>query len=66
MVEEPILFLVLAYRIEGLSAGSYLVYDLGGRSFDCALAEVKSDREELRLTVYAADGNPLLGGSDIV
>jgi hypothetical protein len=65
VVEEPILFLVLAYRIGNLKPGSYLVYDFGGGSFDCALAEVKSIGGEVRLTVYAADGDPLLGGADI-
>jgi hypothetical protein len=65
VVEEPILFLVLAYRIGALKPGSYLVYDLGGGSFDCALAEVKPDGQAVHLTIYAADGNPLLGGADI-
>lgn len=61
VVEEPVLFLVLARRLEALRPGnSYLVYDLGGGSFDSALAEVSNDG---RMTVYASQGNPTLGGS---
>ena len=62
VVEEPVLFLALASRLGTLQPGSYLVYDLGGGSFDCALAEVEADRQ---LTVYASSGDPLLGGSTI-
>lgn len=62
VIEEPILFLGLAHRLETLQPGSYMVYDLGGGSFDCALAEVGDDR---RLTVYASHGHPLLGGVHI-
>ena len=61
IAEEPILFLTLARRLGDLKEGSYLVYDLGGGSFDCALVEVKEDE----MLVYGADGHPLLGGSDI-
>ena len=61
VVEEPILFLALAHQLEVLRpGGSYLVYDLGGGSFDSALAEVSSDG---RMTVYASQGNPTLGGT---
>ena len=59
--EEPILFLTLARRLGDLAEGSYLVYDIGGGSFDCALVEVKEDE----MLVYGADGHPLLGGSDV-
>lgn len=59
IIEEPVLFLVLAHRLEALSPGSYLVYDVGGGSFDCTLAEV---REDGKMAVYAAQGNPTLGG----
>ncbi len=59
--EEPILFLTLARRLGGLEEGAYLVYDIGGGSFDCALVEVKEDE----MLVYGADGHPLLGGSDV-
>ena len=60
VIEEPILFLVLANRLGKLDPGSYMVYDVGGGSFDCALAEVGTDGE---MTVYAAHGNPKLGGA---
>ncbi len=61
VVEEPILFLTLARRLGDLSDGSYLVYDVGGGSFDSALVEVTGTE----MLVYGADGHPLLGGSDI-
>jgi hypothetical protein len=59
VVEEPVLFLALAHRMGQLTPGSYMVYDVGGGSFDCALAEVGTDGE---MTVYAAQGDPTLGG----
>ena len=62
VVEEPVLFLALANRLGTLEPGSYLVYDLGGGSFDCALAELETDGQ---MTVYASSGDPLLGGSTI-
>ena len=61
IVEEPILLLTLARRLGNLEEGSYLVYDLGGGSFDCAIVEIKRDE----MLVYGANGHPLLGGSDI-
>lgn len=61
IAEEPILFLTLARKLGDLKEGSYLVYDLGGGSFDCALVEVMEDE----MLVYGADGHPLLGGSDV-
>ena len=57
--DEPVLFLALAHRLGKLTPGSYMVYDVGGGSFDCALAEVGDDGE---MTVYAAQGDPTLGG----
>ena len=60
VVEEPILLLALVHRLRTLAPGSYLVYDLGGGSFDCAIAEVGEDG---RMTVYASHGHPLLGGA---
>ncbi len=63
IIEEPILFLTLARRLGNLEEGSYLVYDIGGGSFDCALIEFREGVE--RRVVYGADGHPLLGGSDI-
>ena len=69
IVEEPILLLVAAYHLGQLEAGSsYLVYDLGGGSFDCALAQIEEesdDSDELAMVVYGARGDPGLGGSDI-
>ena len=62
VIEEPILFFILANRLGSLQPGSYMVYDLGGGSFDCALAEVGADEQ---MTVYASSGNPVLGGSEI-
>ena len=59
VVQEPVLFLELARQLDRLPAGSYLVYDVGGGSFDCAIAEVGADGQ---MSVYAAHGNPLLGG----
>ena len=61
IVDEPILLLTLARRLGNIGQGSYLVYDLGGGSFDSALVEVK----ETEMLVYGADGHPLLGGADI-
>ena len=69
IVEEPILLLVAAFQLRKLQAGSsYLVYDLGGGSFDCTLAQIEEDHDEdgsLRMVVYGAHGDPALGGSDI-
>lgn len=67
IVEEPILMLVAALQLRKLQAGaSYLVYDLGGGSFDCALAQIEEDEEgSLQMVVYGAEGDPALGGSDI-
>ena len=62
IIEEPILFLALAHQLRTLEPGSYLVFDLGGGSFDCALAQVNDDQE---MTVYGADGIPTLGGSNM-
>ena len=67
VVDEPVLFLAAAQRnIDPDSPfklrGSYMVYDLGGGSFDCTLVEVRDDGE---MIVYGADGHPLLGGSNI-
>ena len=63
LVDEPVLFLTLLWRMGQLDPGSYLVYDLGGGSFDCAVIEVNEKNE---MIVYGADGHPLLGGADIL
>ena len=65
VTEEPLLFLALAYSLEQLDEGSYLVYDFGGGSFDCAIADMERAQDTFNLTVYAAAGDPLLGGMDI-
>ena len=62
IVEEPLLLLALAHEMGTLNAGSYMVYDLGGGSFDCALAQIDDNKE---MIIYGADGNPTIGGSDI-
>ena len=67
VIDEPVLFLAAAQRnIDPDSQfklrGSYLVYDLGGGSFDCALVDVRDDGE---MIIFGADGDPLLGGSNI-
>ena len=61
ITEEPLLFLALGDVIGSLTDGSYLVYDLGGGSFDCALVS----KEGQELTVYSEEGLPALGGMDI-
>ena len=66
VVEEPLLLLALAYELGSLDPGSYLVYDLGGGSFDCALAQIKeADEGANQMIIFGADGNPTIGGSDI-
>ena len=67
VIDEPVLFLAAAQRnIEPDSQfrlrGSYMIYDLGGGSFDCALVDVREDGE---MIIFGADGDPLLGGSNI-
>ena len=61
VTEEPLLVLAVGAAIGSLSDGSYLVYDLGGGSFDCAIAEIKGGN----LTVYSEEGLPTLGGVNI-
>ena len=67
VTEEPLLLLALGKGIGSRALGEgeardglYMVYDLGGGSFDCAVAEIKGDD----LTVYANEGMPQ-GGADI-
>ena len=62
VADEPVLFLTLLRRMGQLQTGSYLVYDIGGGSFDCAVVAVS---ETDKMIVYGADGHPLLGGADI-
>ncbi len=71
VIEEPSLFLLAAEQLSSaaeterpisLSSGSYLIYDMGGGSFDCALIET---REGSQTRIYGANGHPLLGGADV-
>ena len=61
IVEEPFLFMLATRVIGQLQPGSYLAYDVGGGSFDCAVVEIRDDKTQ----IYGADGHPSLGGSDI-
>lgn len=69
VVDEPILFLVAALNNDPDSIlkrpGSYLIYDLGGGSFDCALVGMDNQEYNRTIVVSGADGHPLLGGSNI-
>ncbi len=60
-VEEPLLLLALGREISSLDDGIYMVYDLGGGSFDCAVVKVTSNQ----LIVLADHGLPTLGGMNI-
>jgi len=71
IVEEPLLFLNSVLQLTGREIagilgeeleGPYLVYDIGGGSFDCALVEVMPS---LQVRIYGAEGHPALGGSII-
>ena len=67
VVEEPVLFLAAVQSNPNPNfgiglRGSYMVYDVGGGSFDCALVEVRDNNE---MIVYGADGHPLLGGANL-
>lgn len=61
ILEEPVMFLLAARRLGELNDGSYLVYDVGGGSFDCALVEVAGEE----MLIFGAEGHPQLGGSYI-
>lgn len=67
--EEPLLLVALGDARGTLTPGSYMVYDLGGGSFDCAVVEIEDGEDENGedkrwLTVYAQEGL-LIGGVDI-
>ena len=67
--EEPLLLAALGDARGTLAPGSYMVYDLGGGSFDCAVVEIEDGKDENGedkrwLTVYAQEGL-LIGGVDI-
>ena len=59
--QEPLLLMSLGKEIGSLVDGYYLVYDLGGGSFDCTAVEVRNDE----LIVLAEEGLSALGGMDI-
>ena len=61
ITQEPLLLLALGRSIESLENGRYLVYDLGGGSFDCAIVEVKDED----LIVLSDESLPTLGGMDV-
>ena len=61
IAEEPVLLLALGAQIGSLQDGAYLVYDLGGGSFDCAIAEISGGH----ITVLSEEGLPTLGGMNV-
>lgn len=44
--EEPLLLVALGDARGTLAPGSYMVYDLGGGSFDCAVVEIEDGKDE--------------------
>ena len=59
--EEPLLLLSLGKALGSLEDGLYIVYDLGGGSFDCAMVEIKDGQP----IVLSEEGLAALGGMDI-
>ena len=59
--EEPLLLLALGKALGSLEDGLYIVYDLGGGSFDCAMVEIKDGKP----VVLSEEGLAALGGMDI-
>ena len=59
--EEPLLLLALGKTLGSLEDGLYIVYDLGGGSFDCAMVEIKDGKP----VVLSEEGLAALGGMDI-
>ena len=62
VIDEPVLLLAAAQRnidpdSEFKLQGSYLVYDLGGGSFDCAFVEVRDTGE---MIIYVQDGDAII------
>ena len=60
VAEEPTLLLALGKRTGVVQDGRYIVYDMGGGSFDCAIVEVRGDD----ISVLAHEGL-MLGGADM-
>jgi hypothetical protein len=67
ITEEPTLFCAFGMAIGSLRTGSYLVYDVGGGSFDCAIAEIKREESDGQhtITILAQESVPTLGGVNI-
>ena len=69
LCEEPILACLSYVHLEPeiIPGETILIYDLGGGTFDTAIVKVHEDtaRDIPSLTVFAADGEPFLGGVDI-
>ena len=65
VTQEPLLFAELLRAKKELDPGNYLVYDFGGGSFDCAIITVEDIQGTKILTVQGAEGDPVLGGSNI-
>ena len=59
--QEPLLLMSLGKEIGSLVDGYYIVYDLGGGSFDCTAVEVRNNE----IIVLAEEGLSALGGMDI-
>ena len=59
--EEPLLLLSLGKALGVFEDGSYIVYDLGGGSFDCAMVEIKDGQP----VVLSEEGLSAMGGMDI-
>ncbi len=57
----PLINYAFGKAIGSLQDGSYVVYDMGGGSFDCAVIEIKQGD----ITVLAHDSVPTLGGMNI-
>jgi molecular chaperone DnaK len=52
----------LAYASSGQSAGTVLVYDFGGGTFDASVVRIKSDND---IEVLCSNGEKQLGGHDL-
>ncbi len=66
ITEEPSLFCKFGASIGSLENGSYLIYDMGGGSFDCSVVEIERDDNGKRnITVLGQDSIPTLGGMNI-
>ena len=62
ILDEPALVMLAATKMGTLPAGSYLVFDVGGGSFDSSVVELSSDG---RINIWGSSGHPRLGGTNI-